>query len=93
GDVLRAHIAGPREQVLAALRAVEGVVDVAEDGGGSDTEVVYTVTAVSGEEVHDRVARCVVDGGFRLKELRNLDLTLEDIFLHLTTETEEEVKV
>jgi hypothetical protein len=36
--------------------------------------------------VRDSLARKIVDSGFALRELRGLDMTLEDIFLRLTTE-------
>ena len=81
GDVLRAVIAGPSEDVLAQVQAIEGVLDVVNESEG-----VYLVTSGSGIDICDTLTRNIIDKGFSLRELRPLDMTLEDIFLRLTTE-------
>ncbi len=87
GEVLRAQIRGPQEQVASLLRQVDGVLDLAvEPGVAGGDEHVYLVTAVPGRDLREELARQVVDGGFRLRELRALEMTLEDIFLRLTKE-------
>ena len=91
GEVFRAQVAGPAADVRQLLRRVEGVVDVQEDlaHGAPDTdERAYIITAAPGRDLRDHVARQVVDGGHSLRELRSLEMTLEDIFLRLTTEAE-----
>jgi hypothetical protein len=37
-------------------------------------------------DLRDDLARAVVEGGFGLRELQARTLSLEDVFLHLTTE-------
>jgi ABC-2 type transport system ATP-binding protein len=81
GDVLRAVITGPSEDVLAQVQAIEGVLDVVNESEG-----VYLITSASGIDICDMLTRSIVDKGFSLRELRPLDMTLEDIFLRLTTE-------
>jgi len=89
GESLQAHISGPQDQVRELLRGIDAVLEVAvEEGGDGETEGVYTVTVGPGQDVRDEVARRVVNRGFGLRELRPLDMTLEDIFLRLTTEEE-----
>ncbi|MFT5090131.1 MAG: ABC-2 type transport system ATP-binding protein [Candidatus Latescibacterota bacterium] len=83
GEVLRADIGGPGEAVNTLLRGIDGVIDVSAEG---DAEGVYLVTSVPGTDVRDALAREVIGGGYALRELRSLDMTLEDIFLRLTTE-------
>ncbi|MBI2503985.1 MAG: ATP-binding cassette domain-containing protein [Candidatus Latescibacteria bacterium] len=90
GEVLRAQISGPPEQVQTLLRSIDGVLEVAGEAGRSAAEQIYIITAVPGRDVRDLVARRVVDSGLGLRELRALEMTLEDIFLRLVTE---EVKV
>jgi ABC-2 type transport system ATP-binding protein len=83
GDSLRATVAGPRDQALQVLRQVDGVLQVQAEPG---TEGVYRVAVTPGREVRDELARQVVGAGLALRELRPLDMSLEDIFLRLTTE-------
>ena len=90
GELLRARVAGPREEVLGLLRGLPGVLEAkeeeSEEGPGDDG--VYVVTAAPGQDLRDPLARAVIDGGYGLRELRSLDMTLEDIFLRLTSEAE-----
>ena len=83
GDSLRATVAGPRDQAMQVLRQVEGVLQVQAEPG---TEGMYRVAVTPGREVRDELARQVVGAGLALRELRPLDMSLEDIFLRLTTE-------
>ena len=87
GEVLRAQITGPADQVRELIGAIDGVLDVAlEKGGDEDAEQVYLVTASPGRDVRDDLSRQVVNSNLGLRELRPLEMTLEDIFLRLTTE-------
>ena len=82
GEVLRAHIDGPTDEIRAMLQGLEGVLDVGSEPG----EGIYLVTSAPGQDVRDALTKQVVDGGYSLRELRPLDMTLEDIFLSLTSE-------
>ena len=90
GELLRARVAGPREDVLGLVRGIPGVLEVKEESGDGPAadEGVYVVTAAPGQDLRDPLAKAVVDGGYGLRELRSLDMTLEDIFLRLTSEAE-----
>ena len=85
GEVLRASIGGPGQEVLSMIRGIDGVIDAAVESGGEE-EGVFIITSTPGTDVRDSLARQIVDGGYALRELRGLDMTLEDIFLRLTTE-------
>jgi ABC-2 type transport system ATP-binding protein len=85
GEGLRARIAGPTVEVKSLLEGIEGVAAVALESGGENDEAVYAVSALAGG-IDDAVAKAVVDGGYGLRELRPLEMSLEDIFLRLTTE-------
>ena len=82
GEVLRAHIDGPPDQIHDMLQGLEGVLDVSNEPGDG----IYLVTSAPGQDVRDALTKQVVDGGYSLRELRPLDMTLEDIFLSLTSE-------
>jgi ABC-2 type transport system ATP-binding protein len=80
-------VAGPDEQVTAALKAVSGVNRVLSQGEGK-----YLVEADNGLELRPQLARVVVERGWQLLELKSQEFTLEEVFINLVTEetTEEE---
>jgi len=72
-------------EVRAALQAVPGVTDV----GIADTRgnvASYEVNSETGCDVRRELASAVVSRGWGLLELRPLRMSLEEVFLHLTTE-------
>ena len=68
-----------------ALQRVPGVTRVAE-ADRRDKAVGYEVQSESGRDVRRDLARAVVSGGWGLLELRPMHLSLEEIFLSLTTD-------
>jgi ABC-2 type transport system ATP-binding protein len=72
-----------------ALQDVAGVtrVAMAERHGSA---VGYEVESVHGEDVRRDLARAVVSQGWGLLELRPLRVSLEDVFLQVTTEEQVE---
>jgi ABC-2 type transport system ATP-binding protein len=91
---------GPGDVIQSALRSLPGVVNVsvsgARDGStgaearGSLGEVgakaAFQVDSEKGLDVRRDVAAAIVRGGWGLLELRPVRMSLEDIFLSLTTE-------
>jgi ABC-2 type transport system ATP-binding protein len=71
--------AGP---ALAALAGVNRVSEVDRQGG----LVGYEIESEPGRDVRRDLARAVVGAGWGLLELRPVRMSLEDIFLQLTTE-------
>ena len=71
--------------VRTALLGVPGVTEVslAETRGNLAS---YEVNSGSGRDVRRELASAVVSSGWGLLELRPLRMSLEEIFLHLTTE-------
>ena len=74
---------GPTEDIRCALLALPGVVNVslADTPPGS-----FHVDSEKGLDIRRDVAAEIVRGGWGLLELRPMRLSLEDIFLSLTTE-------
>jgi ABC-2 type transport system ATP-binding protein len=73
------------DDVKRALEIVPGVtqVAVAESRGTAGS---YEVNSETGRDVRRQLAAVVVSNGWGLLELRPLRMSLEEIFLHLTTE-------
>jgi ABC-2 type transport system ATP-binding protein len=71
--------------IHAALSGVPGVTRVTP-GESRDDHVSFEVDSEAGRDVRRELARAVVTGGFGLLELRPMRMSLEEIFLSLTTE-------
>ena len=82
-------VKGPQQDVAGALRSVEGVKDVARTTAEAPGVSSYTVEADRGAEVRAELAAEVVRGGWDLLRLESMGMTLEEIFLRLTTSEEE----
>ena len=82
---LYVQIDGGGADPAPALREIDGVADVApaerRDGASG-----FRLEVAPGRDVRRDVSRAVVTGGWGLLELRTQQLSLEDIFLQLTTE-------
>lgn len=81
GEILRAQIAGPQAEVVQLVSGISGVIDVQTEG-----EQSFLVTTAPGRDVRDQLSSAVVGAGYGLRELRSQEVSLEDIFLKLTTE-------
>ncbi|MGH9397047.1 MAG: ATP-binding cassette domain-containing protein [Terriglobia bacterium] len=75
---------GPSEQIRATLERVEGVSQV-DERGVADGRATFEVHAAKDKDVRGELARAVVESQWRLLELRTSGMSLEDIFLKLTT--------
>jgi ABC-2 type transport system ATP-binding protein len=77
---LRVEVRGDAGAAEEAIRVVPGVLAVRPAAGGA-----YEVEAASGADVRAEVARAVVGKGLDLVGLTQAGMSLEEIFLHLTT--------
>src|SRR5687768_326820 len=74
---------GPAEDIRLALQALPGVVNVSS---ADSSPGAFHVDSEKGTDVRRDVAAAIVRGGWGLLELRPMRMSLEDIFLSLTTE-------
>jgi ABC-2 type transport system ATP-binding protein len=81
---IRVEARGDAASVLEAVKAVPGVL-AAHARGGHDGSVVVDVEAEAGRDVRAELAWAVVTKGHQLLGLQQLGMSLEEIFLHLTT--------
>jgi ABC-2 type transport system ATP-binding protein len=77
-------VEGLAADVKDKLQRVEGV-NLVEPRDTSDGRVTYEVHAEKGKDVRAELARAVVESHWKLYELKTSGLSLEDIFLKLTT--------
>ncbi len=78
------EVAGPLEDILERFRAMEGVVS-AHDMGSSDPRHRVQVETDLADDIRPRLARIIVEGGWDLFEMQSSRMSLEDIFIKLTT--------
>ena len=83
-----AEVRGPEPQVTKALSDVRGVVNISHHGDGERN--TYMVEAQRGLDLRSTVARVVVSNGWGLLSLQLVGMSLEEIFLKLTTSEETE---
>jgi ABC-2 type transport system ATP-binding protein len=81
---LRLEIRGDETAVLETVRGVPGVLG-AHVRGGHDGALVVDVETESGRDVRSDLAGAVVTSGHGLLGLQQVGMSLEEIFLHLTT--------
>ena len=71
-----------------ALRRVEGVRSVARIAGGESGISSYAADVDPDADVAPRIASSVVRAGWELRRLDSVTMSLEEIFLRLTTDEE-----
>jgi ABC-2 type transport system ATP-binding protein len=77
-------LARPQDEALARVCQVPGVTGATTLADGS-----IEVTCELGSDKREDLAATVVQGGWGLLEMRTSSLTLEEVFLKLTTKEEE----
>jgi ABC-2 type transport system ATP-binding protein len=89
GERVKLVVRGEEDNLRGALEKIEGVSKVeleqVEHGGG----VSALVESELGLDLRGKLAATVIGSGFELLELRAVSLSLEDIFMQLTTEEKE----
>jgi len=83
---MEVEVGGPSNDVISALRKVNGVTDVSHRSTqGKD---LYMIQARGGQDLRDEISKAVVSSGWSLLSMQSVGMSLEDIFLKLTTNEE-----
>jgi len=82
-DRLELEVGGPVAQVLPALRNIDGVTGVTHRR--SSQQELYVVQVRPGQDLRDAISRAVVGSGWSLLSMQSVGMSLEEIFLRLTT--------
>ena len=80
-----ARIAGPEHDVLHAIRAMDKVVEVVSMGEKEPGVYEYHIEAEMDQDIRRDLFALLTRKGCPLMSSRNTDLTLEEIFLRLTS--------
>jgi ABC-2 type transport system ATP-binding protein len=84
GVVIEMVVQGDRAAILRRIGMLDGVDAVSLSDAGDGLWRVEVRSAKA--DIRDDLARAVVEAGFGLRELQARTASLEDVFLHLTTE-------
>lgn len=79
-----ARIEGPREDIVKALRNINGIKYCRADMEREKGVYEYELEAVAGSDIRRPLFRILSENGWPLLMLRSAELTLEDVFLKIT---------
>jgi ABC-2 type transport system ATP-binding protein len=87
----RVHLEAQADEsaLRSALQEIPAIRRVDLEPAGGNGRIAATIESVQGEDVRSQVAAKIVGRGWPLFELRGVSLSLEDVFLQLTTEDSE----
>ena len=83
---VQVEIKGPEPEVTKALKSMRGVVNVTNSADGDPG--VYTVEAKRGLDLRGTISKVVISNGWSLLTIHLVGMSLEEIFLKLTTKEE-----
>ena len=83
-ETMNLLVEGPEAEVRERLSRVTGVSRVSPSQAGNG-RVTFSVQTAKGQDARKELARAVVESGWGLLEMRAVGLSLEEIFLKLTT--------
>ena len=86
GQRVHIEVQADEKSARAALQEIPGVRNVSVESAGGSGRIALTVESAQGQDVRSQIAAKLVGKGWPLFELRGMHLSLEDIFLELTTD-------
>ena len=84
-DSVWVEVDGPADEVEAKIQGIQGVEKVSRATGQAG-RAAWQVEIGKDPAVRTELARAVIESGWGLHEIRSIGLSLEDIFLKLTSE-------
>jgi ABC-2 type transport system ATP-binding protein len=86
GQRIRVEVEAPEQPLREALAQIPGASRVRVEAMPAAGHVSATVETAQGKDIRSAVAAKIVEKGWALFELRGVSLSLEEIFLELTTD-------
>jgi ABC-2 type transport system ATP-binding protein len=81
---VRLEVQGPTKEIADRLRQIEGISRVSYE------DSKFIVEYPTSLDLRSKITEAVAQGGFKLLSLESVEMSLEDIFLKLTTEEKNE---
>ncbi|MGH9682139.1 MAG: ATP-binding cassette domain-containing protein [Candidatus Acidiferrales bacterium] len=86
GQRVRVEAQAPEKPLRDALGQIPGAKNVQVQSTRADGLLTATVEGAQGKDIRSQIADKIVNSGWLLYELSSVSLSLEDIFLELTTD-------
>jgi ABC-2 type transport system ATP-binding protein len=86
GQKVRVETQAPEKALRELLQQVPGASGVQVEAAHADGHIIVTVEANMGKDIRSAIAAKIVEKGWPLFEMRGMSLSLEEIFLELTTQ-------
>jgi ABC-2 type transport system ATP-binding protein len=83
------EVSGPKSEMESKIKKLKGVTRVTRKESVRTGEIGFTVETALNSDIRTELAACIVNNGWGLLEMRPVGMSLEEIFLHLTTKEEE----
>ena len=79
---IRLEVEGPSQKVSERLRQIKGILRVRYD------DPYYIIEYPANQDLRSKITEAVVKGGWTLLAMESMEMSLEDVFLKLTTDEE-----
>jgi ABC-2 type transport system ATP-binding protein len=86
GQHIRIEAQADEKSMRETLKEIPGVGNVSTESVGSSGVLAATIESLPGHDLRSQIAAKIVGKGWPLLELRGVSLSLEEIFLQLTTD-------
>jgi ABC-2 type transport system ATP-binding protein len=86
GQRIQIEVRAPEKPLQDLLGQIPGASRVNVDASRADGHMLATVEAAPGNDIRSLIAARVIEKNWELFELRGVSMSLEDIFLELTTD-------
>ena len=86
GQRVRIEVQAPEQPLRGLLAQVPGASQIQIEPAQSSGHLFVTVESAQGKDLRSAIAAKIVEKGWPLFELRGMSLSLEEIFLELTTD-------
>ncbi len=87
------EVSGPADDVRIALGNIPGVNHVESRGSSDGDNPAFHLNCDLSADIRAHVSLTIIQNGWSLLEMRSVEITLEEVFLQLTTNVEGETQV
>ena len=82
------RVAGPADEAADRIKQLDGITTVTLTAGSEEGEHDFHIESQLKRDIRRELADLIVTSGWGLLEMRPVGMSLEEVFLHLTTEEE-----
>jgi len=79
---------GPVSEIIKTISRLSGITTIDRKEPGSEKNGFYEIEIEENADVINEIAKSVYENNWKLKEIRPVDMTLEEIFIKVVTEEE-----